>query len=359
MHDNRSALMLEDEAMRVKFSLIVALSVMVIASNLLVMFVLCGAVPGWSRNSRYIMISLAVADLGVGLVVPLNLSASAELLVADKRSVFCEVAAFFNGVFFTSSIYSLTCISIERYLAVLLPLHYGSIVTSKTRTVLIAAAWLLPPLVLAPLCVPIGSVSVSFSSASLTCALDYASNVTYSIVLTFLVYFPCCSIITVANVQLWRAAHWHARNMRSRGMESRPHEDAASRVLLPVVLLFYALWSPCVFIMIYTGVTKIKVNQWIEFLSMWLPVFGSLLDCVVYFWINRSFRRRFQEIIAMLCKKALGREIGTGSRRRSFAGHMPSVCPGFPRTKVSGVGSAPGGTEGSKSCTDTNRNVVV
>ena len=62
---------------------------------------------------------------------------------------------------------------------------------------------------------------------------------------------------------------------------------------------------------LFPGVTKIKVNQWIEFLSMWLPVFGSLLDCVIYFWINRSFRRRFQEMIAMLCKKALGREIGT------------------------------------------------
>lgn len=43
------------------------------------------------------------------------------------------------------------------------------------------------------------------------------------------------------------------------------------------------------------------VPEWLEFVAVWLPTSNGFLNCIFYFWINRSFRRKFHLILQKMC----------------------------------------------------------
>lgn len=278
-----------------KIGIITTLGCLIILGNLFVLLVIASSVSGWSSNSRYILISLTGTDVTLALVVvPLNLYGSLVLEPGDEADSalgsYCHIVAFLNSSVFASSIYSLAIISLERYVAVFFPLHYNRVMSRRRVMLLIAGAWLLPPVFLFPISIPGGRViRVYFSRASLICNPDYASNMGYSIMLTTFIFFPCSTIVTFANLRLWRVARIQSRRMsvcwsgRSKpsvitvcenveGSTPAPQNkgrpatneigdkvprtrkgDAASRVLIPVVCVYYICWAPCMFTILYNG----------------------------------------------------------------------------------------------------------
>ncbi|XP_059848418.1 melatonin receptor type 1A-like [Hypanus sabinus] len=283
-----------------KLCIIAAMCVLIILGNTAVILVISSSVSGWSRNSRLVLISLTGADAALALVIiPLNLYVnSVRQLRNQTDSPFCHTVVFLDASILTSSIYSLATISIERYIAVFFPLRYGRLMTPRRIKALIALVWLLPPILLFPISIPRGIVKVYFSGASLICNLEFSSNATYTLLLTAFIFFPCSLIITFANCRLWCAA----RSQRNRFKPSKVNRrDAASRVLLPVVVVYYICWSPCVCTMIYQALTHQSVPDWMEFVALWLPCGNGFFNCIVYFWLNKSFRKKFQEMGRKLC----------------------------------------------------------
>ncbi|XP_075446551.1 D(4) dopamine receptor-like [Ascaphus truei] len=298
-----------------KISIIMVLGCLIIVGNSFVLMVIASSVSGWSSNSRYILISLTGTDVTLALVVvPLNLYGSLVLEPSgedDEESPlgpYCHIVAFLNAAVFASSIYSLTTISLERYVAVFFPLHYDRLMSRCRVKLLIAAAWLLPPIFLFPIAIPGETViRVYFSRESLICNPDYASNVTYSVLLTTVIFFPCSTIVTFANLRLWLVARrqrrrfsvgWVGggrgsclpagcrtlagsrvavtngglcitREIGDRGLPSEPGSqrrlkgDAASRVLVPVVIVFYTCWAPCMVTILYNGETSLYGSVYI------------------------------------------------------------------------------------------------
>lgn len=49
-----------------------------------------------------------------------------------------------------------------------------------------------------------------------------------------------------------------------------------------------------------TAVSGSSVPEWIEFVVVWLPTSNGFLNCIFYFWINRSFRRKFHLVLQRL-----------------------------------------------------------
>ncbi|XP_078400911.1 adenosine receptor A2b, partial [Cetorhinus maximus] len=280
----------------VKICIIGVLCGLIILGNTAVLLVISSPVSGWSKNSRLVLISLTGADAALALIViPLNLYGnSVRQLRTQVDSPFCHLVVFLDASILTSSIYSLATISIERYIAVFLPLRYNTVMTNCRIKALIALVWLLPPILSFPISIPRGIVKVYFSRASLICNLDFSSNVAYSFALTAFIFFPCSLIMTFANFRLW----FVARRQKDRFKLSKVNRrhDAASRILVPVVIVYYICWSPCVCNMIYQALTQQRAPEWLEFIALWLPCGNGFFNCIVYFWLNRSFRKKFQEM---------------------------------------------------------------
>lgn len=253
----------------VKVTLLGVLGLLVMGGNGLAIAVLASTVSGWSHSSRFMLLSLAASDAALAvLVVPLNLYRSLTLGpvgtqdAAGEEAAFCRVVAFINSSLFGASLYSLAGVSLERYMAVFFPLHYGRLLSPRRVLLLILAAWLLPALLLVPLAIPspVAVLQVRFSAAALLCEPDYGSNPLYSLWIAGTIFCPAAATIAFTNVRLWLVA----RSQRLRGKDpgllgkagrsKRPRMlqlDAAARVLLPVVFAFFVCWAPCIGTLVY------------------------------------------------------------------------------------------------------------
>ncbi|XP_031132488.1 adenosine receptor A2b [Sander lucioperca] len=292
----------------VKVSIIIVLGAMITLGNIAVLLVITSSVAGWSRNSRYFLLSLTAADSAFGLVVmPLNLWVSLLKDYTEGPDALCHVVAFCNATVYSTCMYTLATISLERYIAVFYPLQYSSMLTRKRTLLLIAFAWCFPPFLLLPISFPDGIIEVHFSTASLVCNPSYSTNVGYTLSLTCFIFFPCSIIMTYANLRVWCAAKRQRLKLRKYNCARRSRHNVASRVLVPVVVAYYTCWTPCMAAMIYNAVSGSSVPEWIEFVVVWLPTSNGFLNCIFYFWINRSFRRKFhlvlQRLALALCPK--------------------------------------------------------
>ncbi|XP_070767239.1 LOW QUALITY PROTEIN: adenosine receptor A2b [Enoplosus armatus] len=285
----------------VKVSIIIVLGVMITLGNIAVLLVITSSVAGWSRNSRYFLLSLTAADSAFGLLVmPLNLWVSLLKDYTEGPDALCHVVAFCNSTVYSTCMYSLATISLERYIAVFYPLQYSSLMTRKRTLLLIAFAWCFPPFLLSPISFPDGIIEVHFSTASLVCNPSYSTNAGYSLSLTCFIFFPCSIIMTYANLRVWCAAKRQRLKLRKYDCARRSRHNVASRVLVPVMAAYYTCWTPCMAAMIYNAVSGSSVPEWIEFVVVWLPTSNGFLNCIFYFWINRSFRRKFHLVLQRL-----------------------------------------------------------
>ncbi|XP_076879717.1 adenosine receptor A2b [Brachyhypopomus gauderio] len=297
---NTDGLSLLEAHRPIKIGIILVLGIMITLGNIAVVTVISSAVPGWSRNSRYFLLSLTGADSAFGLIVmPLNLCVSLIKDYNDGPDPFCHIVAFCNATIYSTCMYTLASISLERYIAVFYPLQYSTILTRRRALLLIAFAWIVPPVLLVPISYPEGIIEVYFSTASLVCNPSYSSNVTYSLTLTGFIFFPCSAIMTFCNLRLWFAAKRQRMKLRKHRCASR--SNVASRVLVPVMTVYYTCWTPCMVIMIYNATSGGGVPEWVEFVAVWLPTSNGFLNCIFYFWINQSFRRKFHVLLQRLC----------------------------------------------------------
>ncbi|KAL6113098.1 histamine H2 receptor [Pungitius pungitius] len=285
----------------VKVSVIIVLGVMITLGNIAVLLVITSSVAGWSRNSRYFLLSLTAADSAFGLLVmPLNLWVSLLKDYTEGPDALCHVVAFCNATVYSTCMYTLATISLERYIAVFYPLQYSSLMTRKRTLLLIAFAWCFPPCLLSPISFPGGIIEVHFSTASLVCNPSYSTNVGYSLGLTCFIFFPCSIVMTYANLRVWCAAKRQRLKLRKYDCARRKRHNVASRVLVPVMAAYYACWTPCMAAMIYNAVSGSRAPEWIEFVVVWLPTSNGFLNCIFYFWVNRSFRRKFHLVLHRL-----------------------------------------------------------
>lgn len=61
-----------------------------------------------------------------------------------------------------------------------------------------------------------------------------------------------------------------------------------------------ACWLSSVCVLCPAAVSGSGVPEWLEFVVVWLPTSNGFLNCIFYFWINRSFRRKFRLVLQRL-----------------------------------------------------------
>lgn len=253
------------------------------------------------KLSNYLVFSLAVADILVGVtVLPFDVVYWIQFPRWSLGGYACNL---WNSLFFlclTASIFNLLAISGDRFVAVVFPLKYPDLMTITTTKGVVIAVWSYSTI--------IGVLLFAFlvppSGEFYTFELDTSF---YSFLLLGNVLFPF-GLMMILYLKIYIIARKHARKIAGVSQTSTQarlsavlsRELRVARTLGIVVCCFVLCWLPFLVINV-----KIVVDAGVESCDMeiidtavcWLAYLNCTLNPVLYAAVSPDFRRAFRGIL--------------------------------------------------------------
>ncbi|XP_070545998.1 G-protein coupled receptor 52-like [Ptychodera flava] len=300
-------------------TLFAVIAFLIISSNVLNIAVL-------SKNNilsiggRCFMMSLAVADLGVGLLFGTALvgCVTREALI-DSVFPGCFVLGALNHIVYTASTISLALIALDRYLAISRPIYYLNVVT-KTRAFMVTLiAWTL----LALYAIALGLIDGNFykyNRNNFLCLPIYRKlNLWLStcIVLWLVpfggIVFAYVRILMIIRNRRRRisnqvAGHEQGGNQIGSSATNQSGTKAA-KMCIVITLVFFLAWLPYGVLIFYNHTHAEAINQGaspsIIIAVTCVLASNSFWNFVIYSAMNSSFRKAAFGLIKKLpcCSK--------------------------------------------------------
>jgi len=249
--------------------------------NLLV----CGAVvtnPRLRRSSNYLLFSLAIADLIVTMICePIFVA------IIYRISFFNDCATSLDHPYLilamlscTASIFHMASISVDRFIAIVFPLHHRFIMERYGLKAMLLTSWV------GPFLVPISHQFVPNSLGKSLLGLGIFA-------VGYIVVFVCYSLIVISLVR-----HRKIRRQLT-STETNSHTEVRIAITLSIVIaVFTASWFPLIVTFICTVKRYGIASMWIRTLAL----SNSAMNFVIYGSRMQSFREGF----ATICRKILG-----------------------------------------------------
>nr|XP_006811391.1 PREDICTED: histamine H2 receptor-like [Saccoglossus kowalevskii] len=330
------------------FALCLAITMfLVIAANILIIVALFKVQIYKTKRvvAPYFALSLSVSDLVIGsILLPSNI----VLVVVNPNTLgitFCGFHGYISAALFTTTLSNLLIISLDRYVCVLHPLKYKSLLKPRRAMVLIILAWLYG-LVCAALPICLGS-NYKYNCVLRGCFLDLgkAEGIPASIVLFVFSYSLPLSVILYTNLRIYRTARlrsrkineWHNNDPKypppssaiftvsNQNISHRDNEDEnlnlnvpavkhvvsatpapptstlekrLSMAILLILIVIVVLQTPYHVLLVSAAIGgHASNNVFITFrVFTWMIYCNSLLNAAIYSYINTNFRRRLKQI---------------------------------------------------------------
>ncbi|KAM7000002.1 histamine receptor H2a [Tautogolabrus adspersus] len=353
--------MLSNVMLGVLLSLFILLTV---SGNVLVCLAVCA-----SRRLRCLtncfIVSLAVTDLLLGLLV---LPFSALLQLNSEwplGPVFCNFYISMDVMLCTASILTLLAISVDRYLAVTMPLRYASLVLPWRVAVAMTAVWTVS-IAVSFLPIQMGWNTVNGTvqnhgpwapEGKCRFELNRPYVLTDSLLTFYLPLVAMCwtylRILRIAQAQAKRIGSarptyitYNCRNNPSTcttvvssvtAVALREHK--ATVTLAAVIGAFVVCWLPYFILFTVLGLKEHPDPSTVPEFSvvLWLGYANSALNPLLYGALNRDFRSAYTHLLRCRCPSYSGRsrrrQSSTGPKGRDpltevtlLCGHPPVTC---------------------------------
>ncbi|XP_076613084.1 trace amine-associated receptor 1-like [Chaetodon auriga] len=274
-----------------------SLSVVTVCGNLLVIISII-YFKQLHVPTNYLILSLAVADLFVGvLVFPFSMAFTVTLCLYHE-GVFCKIRDSFDVSLCTSSILNLCCISIDRYYAVCQPLIYKSKINDCVIGIMILVSWGISALI------GIGIIIAGFSQGTCEemCSVDVLMANTMGPVFSF--YLPAIimlciylKIFLVAQKQANSIQNTTCQNPKSGATVSKM-ERKATKTLAIVMGVFLLCLTPYFLCIVFQPLAYVTPPVTVIETLNWLTLSNSMLNPFIYAFFYSWFRSAFRMIIS-------------------------------------------------------------
>ncbi|XP_074472539.1 trace amine-associated receptor 1-like [Sebastes fasciatus] len=245
-----------------------------------------------------LILSLAVADLLVGLVVfPFSMAFSLSSCLYYE-DLFCKVRGSFDVTLSTASILNLCCISIDRYYAVCQPLNYRTKINFNIVAVMILVSWSVSVLVAIGRTIP-GLINEKCEE---NCFIDFLLARILAQIFSF--YLPVIIMLCI-YLKIFLVAQRQARSIQNTtcqntksGATASKMERKASKTLAIVMGVFLMCWTP---FFLYVSCQLLNhVSMLVPLFETlnWLTLSNSMLNPFIYAFFYSWFRSAFRMIIS-------------------------------------------------------------
>lgn len=265
--------------------------------------------PRLRRSSNCLLFSLAIADLIVTLVCePLVVGILGKIIFLNDCAADLDLPyKILSRLSCSASVVHMAAISVDRFIAVVYPLRYKSIIDGYGLKILMITSWALP------ITVPILSavIPASFPKAFLALGMFAISYVT--VLLSY-------SLIVTSLVRHRKERNQLRARSSSDANQSRVEIRVASTLAI-VIAVFTVSWFPLVATLFAAGKPLVK-NQGIA--HMWIRTL-ALSNSAMNFVIYGSRMHNFREAYALFGKKILGVLRPKCSRTRVYNFPLESI----------------------------------
>ncbi|XP_028461707.1 trace amine-associated receptor 1-like [Perca flavescens] len=248
--------------------------------------------------TNYLILSLAVADLLVGIIVfPFSMAFSLSSCLYHE-SLFCKVRGSFDITLSTTSILHLCCISIDRYYAVCQPLTYRTKINHCVVVIMIVVSWGGSALI----AISITIAGLNNDKCEERCLIDVVMANTIGPIFSF--YLPVIIMLCI-YLKIFLAAQKQARSIQNTTCQSKrfgatvsKNERKATKTLAIIMGVFLLCWTPfflCITVLPFSN-DSVPVPV-IETLN-WLALSNSMLNPFIYAFFYSWFRSAFRMIIS-------------------------------------------------------------
>lgn len=245
--------------------------------------------PHLRRSSNYLLFSLAIADLIVTMVCePLVVAILVKITFFNDCATKLDLPyKMLSRLSCSASVVHMAAISVDRFIAVVFPLRYKSIIDSYGLKILLITSWALP------ITVPILSavIPASFPKAFLGLGM---------FAISYVIVFLSYSVIVISLVKHRKESIQLRARSSSDVSQSRVEIRVASTLAL-VIAIFTVSWFPLVVTLFAAGKPLIK-NQGTA--HMWIRTL-ALSNSAINFVIYGSRMHSFSEAYAVYGRKIL------------------------------------------------------
>ena len=238
-----------------------------------------------SKNLKTLLFSLAVSDLGVGLLAqPMfvaHLMDSKQNNETNESYNAIYIACLIPTNFFTyASLFSVAALCADRFLAIRLHLRYQELVTYKRVAAVVTSIW-------------VTSALISLIRVFIPKNIMYVSFV--------IIQSACIITATSLSVKLYLTISRHINQIRVQQVAQNDQGESAQRKRksamgsLYVYLVFIVCYLPntCVLLIIATNSKRSNSLQHLQFYTLTLQFLNSTLNPLIYYWKMKDIQHTF------------------------------------------------------------------
>ena len=247
------------------------------------------------KTLKTLLLSLAVSDLGVGLLVqPLHIAVFTMELeqnavnnLAHNDNVVYKVFLIPLNLFVFASFFGVAALSVDRFLAIHLHLRYQELVTLKRIVAMLTAIWLFSVfLTLVRLWIPVNIIYVIFS----------------------IIFVSCLITVAILSCKIYMALRQHQQQIQALQVRQlaqnvamanfgRLRKSAVTAIYVYVVFVLCYLPDTCIlWTIVVTGSSEPLITI-IQRYTITLLFLNSSLNPLIYCWKMRDIRHNIMNIL--------------------------------------------------------------
>ena len=257
------------------------------------------------KTTNYFIVNMAVSDFVYPLlVIPRRLvmitSGSTQWLFGSTTGFICKAISFMSYASFAVSTLSLVCIAVDRFVAVVFPMK-AHLVSSRSRTIVIAAIWILAA-------IPNAFLLYAYELEKLRKGDTICTYVNGTILSSRMYYLVYSSIfvtgplitITILYCVIAVTLRKQDRSLRSTSVHQKDQrKQQAIKMTVSIIAAFYI----CIFpsglqLVLQESQTAISctTSKVLRFISDIMLCLSSSLNPIICITFVQSFRQGFKEI---------------------------------------------------------------
>lgn len=288
-------------------SVVLVLAAVIVAGNSLVIVSVVTNRRLQTKTSAFIT-SLAVGDLMIGLVViPLIVVSNTVGPTVENGLKYCHFTISVTIMLMFNSVANLGAVTLDRFLAVVMPLRYKSVMTKRVIIPIIAFVWVFSTIFGFIPYMGWRTVIPPSDPSGLYCQVPLNLARGYIIFVCVAGLFPSIFVLA-AYAKIFQTACYHELRIAA-AINSVLHnqsdlklnmikETKAAKMVALVLGAFIFTWAPLFVIMIVDiAMMKHSVNSYIYAGGVIFATLNSALNPIIYASMNSEFRDTFKAFL--------------------------------------------------------------